>query len=129
MTASILAAIAAIVTFVFVFMLLRRGVLREKYAVLWLAVSGIAFILAIFPGALRWVSDVLGVVTPSNLLFFVTIVLLVLVSVQLSYELSRHEMRIRRLAEEIALLDDEIADLRARIDSSARPESRQPNDD
>jgi hypothetical protein len=42
--------------------------------------------------------------TPVNLLFFVTVVLLILVSVQLSYELSRHEARIRRLAEEVALL-------------------------
>jgi len=35
-------------------------------------------------------------------------VLLVLVSIQLSYELSRHEARIRRLAEEVALLQEEI---------------------
>ena len=48
-----------------------------------------------------------------NLLFFVTIVMLVMVSVQLSYELSRHEARIRRLAEEIALLDRRITDLNA----------------
>ena len=33
---------------------------------------------------------------------------LVLVSVQLSYELSRHEARIRRLAEEVALLRQQI---------------------
>lgn len=112
MTAQILAAGAAIVTFVFVFILLRRGVLREKYAVLWLLFSGAALFFAIFPGALRWISDTLGVVTPANLLFFITVVLLVLVSVQLSYELSRHEARIRRLAEEIALLDQEIRDLR-----------------
>ncbi len=118
MTASILAAIASILTFVFVFHLLRKGVLREKYAVLWLLTSGVAFVLAIFPPALRWISDVLGVQTPSNLLFFVTIVLLVLVSVQLSYELSRHEMRIRRLAEEVALLDNEIRDLRSRRDDA-----------
>ncbi len=112
MTAQILAAGAAIVTFVFVFILLRRGVLREKYAVLWLLFSSAALFFAIFPGALRWISDTLGVVTPANLLFFITVVLLVLVSVQLSYELSRHEARIRRLAEEIALLDQEIRDLR-----------------
>lgn len=112
MTAQILAAGAAIVTFVFVFNLLRRGVLREKYAVLWLFFSGAALFFAIFPGLLRWISDTLGVVTPANLLFFITVVLLVLVSVQLSYELSRHEARIRRLAEEIALLDQEIRDLR-----------------
>lgn len=116
MTATILAVAASILTFVFVFMLLRRGVLREKYAVLWLMVSGVALVFAIIPGALRWVSDLLGIETPSNLLFFITVVLLVLVSVQLSYELSRHEMRIRRLAEEIALLNDEVQDLRKRRD-------------
>ena len=114
MTATILAIIASLLTFVFVFMLLRRGVLREKYAVLWLLVSGTALVLALIPGALRAVSEALGVQTPSNLLFFVTVVLLVLVSVQLSYELSRHEMRIRRLAEEIALLNREVNQLRRR---------------
>ena len=116
MTATFLAVGASILTFFFVFVLLRRGVLREKYAVLWLLVSGVAFLFAVIPGALRWVSDLLGIETPSNLLFFITVVLLVLVSVQLSYELSRHEMRIRRLAEEVALLNDEVRELRKRDD-------------
>ena len=108
MTASILAIAASLLTFVFVFYLLSRGILKEKYAALWLLVSGVALIFAIFPGLLKWISDLIGVKTPSNLLFFVTVVLLVLVSVQLSYELSRHEVRIRRLAEEVALLQQRI---------------------
>jgi hypothetical protein len=108
MAPNILAAIAALITFIFVIDLLRRGVLREKYAVLWLFFSGAAVLLAIFPAILVWLTGVLGVAEPVNLLFFVTIVLLVLVSVQLSYELSRHEARIRRLAEEVALLQEEI---------------------
>jgi Uncharacterized conserved protein len=112
MTAQILGVIASIVTFGFVFWLLRRGVLKEKYAVLWLLLSGAAFLFSVVPGALRTVSDALGVETPSNLLFFVTIVLLVLVAVQLSYELSRHEARIRRLAEEVAILQRQIDDIR-----------------
>lgn len=112
MTAQLLAGGAALVTFMFVFILLRRGVLREKYAVLWLFFSGAALLFAVFPPALYWLTGVLGVQTPANLLFFVTVVLLVLVSVQLSYELSRHEARIRRLAEEIALLNSELKELR-----------------
>ena len=117
MTAQILGAIASILTFVFVFSLLRRGVLREKYAVLWLLLSGAALFFSIFPQALIFVSSRLGVAEPVNLLFFVTIVLLILVAVQLSYELSRHEMRIRRLAEEVALLRDEIDALRESRDN------------
>ncbi len=116
MTAQILGICASLLTFVFVFLMLRRGSLQEKYAVLWLGVSGTALVLAIFPGLLRWITDVLRIETPSNLLFFVTIVLLILVAVQLSYELSRHEARIRRLAEEVALLDEEIKALREQRD-------------
>jgi len=40
-------------------------------------------------------------------------VVLLLVSVQLSYELSRHEARIRRLAEEVALLREQIEEQQA----------------
>jgi len=111
-TAQILGAVAAVITFAFVFSLLRRGVLREKYAVLWLFFSGAALFFAVFPGALLWLSTTLNVAEPVNLLFFVTLVMLILVAIQLSFELSRHEARIRRLAEEVALLEEAIQEQR-----------------
>ena len=116
MTATILAIVTSLVTLIFIIDLLRRGVLKEKYAALWLIVAGTAFILSVFPGLLRAITDLLGVEIPANLLFFVTIVVLVLVAVQLSYELSRHEAQIRRLAEEIALQQDDLDALRKRLD-------------
>jgi hypothetical protein len=113
---TIITVLTSLGTFLFILYLLRKGVLKEKYAVLWLAVSGIALFFAIFPGVLRAITEALGVQVPANLLFFATIVLLVLVSVQLSYELSRHEARIRRLAEEVALQQEELRQLRADLD-------------
>ena len=112
MTTNLIAVIAALSIFIFVFELLRRGVLKEKYAVLWLLVAGVGFTFAVVPGLLDWVGTSLGIGAPVNLLFFVMGVVLLLVSVQLSYELSRHEARIRRLAEELALLREEIAQSR-----------------
>ncbi len=117
MAPTILAAIASLSLFVFILWLLRKGVLKEKYAVLWLLVTAFALFFTLFPGALRWVSDQLGVEIPSNLLFFVALVILVVVSIQLSYELSRHEARIRRLAEEIALMKLEIKKLHSKNES------------
>jgi hypothetical protein len=114
MTPNILAALAAAIVFVFILWLLRRGVLKEKYAVLWLFVSAVAAFLALVPGAMRWLADLVGVEIPANLLFFVTLVLLILVSVQLSYELSRHEAKIRRMAEEFALLEERVRTLENR---------------
>lgn len=109
---SVLGLAAAILTTVFVVELLRRGILREKFAVLWLVVSAAVIVMAIFPRVVAWLADALGVQVPANLLFFLTIVLLLLVSVQLSYEVSRLEARTRRLAEEIALLHEDVRRLR-----------------
>lgn len=116
MTASILTGVFAALLFIFVLWLLRKGVLKEKYAVLWLVFTGAALFFSIFPGALKWISDSIGITVPSNLVFFVTLVLLVLVNVQLSFELSRHEARIRRLAEESALLSERLRRLEERND-------------
>lgn len=112
MTTNLIAVVASLLIFIFVFDLLRRGVLKEKYAVLWLFVAGIGFIFAVIPGLLDWIGTSLGIGAPVNLLFFIMGVVLLLVSVQLSYELSRHEARIRRLAEEVALLRQEIESTR-----------------
>ncbi len=108
MAPNLLAALASLVIFIFVFDLLRRGVLKEKYAVLWLFIAGTALLFAVFPQLLDWIGVKLGIGQPVNLLFFASSVDNVLVSVQLSYELSRHEARIRRLAEEVALLRQQM---------------------
>lgn len=95
---------ASVLLLVFILELLRRGILREKFAVLWLAVSTLLVVMAIFPGLLRGAADALGFELPANLLFFTGILFLLLVCVQLSYEVSLLEARTRRLAEDLALL-------------------------
>jgi len=107
--AQFLGIVAAFVTFVFVVEMLRRGILREKYAVLWLLVSFSLFVLALFPRILTQAAQALGIAVPSNLLFLITGVVLLLVAVQLSYEVSRLENRVRRLAEEVAILNERTA--------------------
>ncbi len=104
----LLGVAAAVVAAVFVVELLRRGILKEKFAALWLLVTGVLLVIAVFPGVLSWLATVLGVQLPSNLLFFLAAVVLLLVSVQLSFEVSKLEARTRRLAEDLALLREEV---------------------
>lgn len=105
----ILGIVAAAGTLVFVIAMLRRGILREKYAVLWLFVSLSLLVMAIAPTILEHAARLLGIAVPSNLLFLLSGVVLLLVSVQLSYEVSRLENRVRRLAEEVAILNERTA--------------------
>ena len=54
-------------------------------------------------GAEAWAAEVLNVEVPTNLVFFVSIVILFLVSLQHAGELTDLEDRTRTLAEEVAL--------------------------
>ena len=110
MTPNWLGLAAALLTLVFVAELLRRGILRERFAALWLVVGSILAFVALFPQIIRSTAVALGFQLPSNLLFFVSILFLLLVAVQLSFEVSRLEARTRRLAEDLALLRSEVND-------------------
>ncbi|MDT7551713.1 MAG: hypothetical protein QOI16_249, partial [Pseudonocardiales bacterium] len=64
---TIVSVIAALAALVLVFELLRRRRLREKYAALWVVIAVGTLVVAVFPGLLRWVADLVGIQTPSNL--------------------------------------------------------------
>lgn len=103
-----LGLIGAVAILVVLFEMLRRQRLREKYALIWAVVAVGTVVLAVFPEVLTWAADLLGVQVPSNLLFFAASMLLLVMSVQLSYEIGRLEDRTRTLAEEVALLWMEV---------------------
>jgi hypothetical protein len=100
----------------FIIVLLRRHQLREKYAVLWLVIGMGLLALVLFPELLFWAAAVVGIKVPTNLLFAITLLLLLGVCLHLAWEMSRSEDRIRRLAEEIALL-------RTRVEESDEDDS------
>lgn len=113
----ILGVVAAIATFVVVVELLRRRRLRERHAVWWLAATVLALIVGVFPGILDWAADLVGVGLPSNLVFFVSIAVLVLVCIQHSSELTELEAESRTLAETAALLDLRVRELETAVEA------------
>jgi hypothetical protein len=98
---TVVSVIVALAALVLVVELLRRRRLREKSAVIWVVISIGTVVVAFFPGILRGVADIVGIQTPSNLLFFSSVVILFAVSLQLSREVGLLEEQSRRLAEEV----------------------------
>ncbi len=103
-TGSLLGGLVVAGFIAFIIILLRRHQLREKYAVLWLTIGLAILLLVLFPELLFWAAAVVGIRVPTNLLFAVTLLLLLGVCLHLAWEMSRSEDRIRRLSEEVALL-------------------------
>lgn len=104
MSASVFFLILAILVCTFVIIQVRHQRMKERYAALWLIIGAIIIVLGAFPNLLNGVADFVGVALPVNLLFLLSILLLMGVSIHLTLELSRLSEKTRILAEEVAIL-------------------------
>ncbi len=113
MRLTFLTALTALLLLVVIFELLRRRQLREKYAALWMAVGLVVLVLGFFPRLLDSFSREVGVDSGVSLVLFLGIVFLLMVCIHLSWEASRLEEKARTLAEEVALIRTDLAQLTA----------------
>jgi hypothetical protein len=114
----VVGVVAAAAALWFVAHLAQVGAMRERHAVWWLAGATVALVVALVPGVLQVVASWVGIELVSNLVFFVSIVVLAMIGVQFSVELTGLEERTRVLAEETALQDLRLSDLSARLDAA-----------
>lgn len=111
----ILGIVGALLTLGVVIEMLRRRKLRERHAVWWMVAGLLALIIGVFPGVLAWAATLVGITLPTNLVFFVSLFILFLVSIQHSVELTTLEQKTQTLAERAALQDMRIGDLERRL--------------
>lgn len=113
MTSTLFFLVLALVFLAAVVSLLRSRKLREKYAALWIVVTVLVVVLAVFPALLQYLATAVGIAVPSNLLFALALLLLLGVTLHLSLEVSRLDDETRVLSEEVGILRLQIHDLTA----------------
>ncbi|MCL3777003.1 MULTISPECIES: DUF2304 domain-containing protein [unclassified Actinomyces] len=109
----VLGVLFGLIVLVSVFLKMRNSGMKEEYATWWIVIAVGSVVFSVIPGALKAVSTALGVQVPLNLGFFVAAIILLLLSLRFSVDLSRSSEDRRRLAEEIALLRAEVDVLRS----------------
>lgn len=111
-------AVAVVVVLV-VLRLVASRQLRSKYALLWLLVALALVVVALFPSLINRFADVVGVKYAPTLFLLLALAVLGGLVGHLTWEVSRLETRIRTLAEDGALLRNEVDELRGRLDDGA----------
>jgi hypothetical protein len=95
--------------------LIRRGRLKEKYALLWLFASGVLLVLSMSRGLLEYVAHLLGVFYPPSFLFLLAFLFLLLITLHFSVVVSGLSEKNKQLAQEIALLRFEMQEAMKRL--------------
>jgi hypothetical protein len=97
-------AVTILITLVFIFELLRRKALREKYAFVWIVTALVLIVGSLFPELAIKMSNALGFATIASFLMVFFGIIILFITMQLSLELGKVEDQNQRLAEELALL-------------------------
>ncbi len=83
--------------------LIRKRSLELKYALTWLFLGAGLLLIVLVPGLLNWLSEVLGIYNPMNMVFFLGFLFSIVVIFVLTMALSNNSNRVRKMAQKIAL--------------------------
>ena len=94
--------------------LIRRGRLKERYSLLWLFAGAIMLVLSLSRELLEFIAHEIGIFYPPSLLFLVAFVFLLMITLHFSVIISGLSEKNKRLAQEIALLRQQVEGLKGR---------------
>lgn len=103
-----------------VVLMIRKDLLYKRYATLWLFLSLLVTVLGLFPGITDIVGRWFGVAYPPIFAVVLAIVFTLVKQVLADIDRSQQEIKIRRLAQRIAMLEGRIEEV---------AEKPLPNDD
>jgi len=104
----IVASSLGILLMAFVIGTVRRSSLNIRYALLWLGAGAVLLSLSAYRPLLDYLASAVGVSYPPSLLFLVAFVFLLFIVLHYSLVISSHRDSIRRLAQAVALLEQEL---------------------
>ncbi len=92
----------------FVISAVRRSSLNPRYAILWLGAAVVLIALSVYRPLLDYLAGAIGISYPPSLLFLVAFIFLLFIVLHYSLVLSSHRDSIRRLAQSVAMLEQEL---------------------
>ncbi|WP_378183103.1 DUF2304 domain-containing protein [Aquimarina sp. SS2-1] len=104
----ILAIIASLLFTFFVIRLIIKGKLREEYSVVWIVCTFFLILFSFWRKGLDFVSGLLGIYEPPNFVFTTSVFVIFIYLLYLSVVVSKLQDQNKKLAQEIALLKQQI---------------------
>ena len=104
----IFSVIGSIALFALVIDFIRRGLLKEKYSVLWLAATVVIASLSIKKELLDYLASIFGIAYPPSLLFIVAFIFVLLITLHFSVVISIQHEKNKRIVQELALLRETL---------------------
>lgn len=110
MTLRIVLLMVSVLFLAFVLLRVRHGRYLLKYSLIWIVLSLIGVVSAVFPDWLYFAAHLLGFSVPSNFVYFALIGVLLIANLILCGILSRQETMIKSIVQEVSILKSKQGD-------------------
>ena len=117
-------SIAVVCYFIVILYYLKRKMLELKYTLIWLVAGVIMGIMVYFPELLVWFVRILGIESNMNGLYILCIAFIMMILMTLTSIVSRQQLKIRILIQEISILEKRIRELEGQLESEKGQENR-----
>ena len=110
-TLQVTLSIAVICYFIIILYYLKRKMLELKYTLVWLAAGLVMGIMIYFPELLVWFVGILGIESNMNGLYILCIAFIMMILMTLTAIVSRQQLKIRTLIQELSMMEKRIREL------------------
>lgn len=104
----VIVAVVVVLALLWIANMVRKEILDIRFALSWLTVGAVVLVLDLFPGMMDFLVHLLGIELPVNMMFFFGFCFTLLLLFILTVKVSRQEEHIKRLVQEMALLQDAV---------------------
>lgn len=104
----IFALVASTVVFLVIVELVRRRRLREEYSWLWLLTGAAMILLVVWQRLLLTITWIIGAAVPVTTLWLFSLLFLLAIAIHFSVIISKLTTQVKRLAQELALLEAQL---------------------
>ena len=103
----IISIIGSLLFLITIIELIRRKLLKEAYAIIWLIFGCLFLFFSLWRKALDYIAQAIDIVYPPAMLFLLLIVAITLVLIQFSVVISKQSDQIKKLTQYLAILKQE----------------------
>lgn len=99
----VLLIVVSFLTLVLIIAKVRKSRIRIEDSVSWICIASLLLVISIFPQIVYFFTDILGIVSPVNLVFLVMIFALFVQCTNLSIRLSQTVTKTKELTQQLAI--------------------------
>jgi len=111
----IIITVLVIIGLVYIIGLIRKHRLELKYALPWMGAGILVIVFACVPGFMDALSDLIGIASPVNMIFFLGFLFALVIILALTVAVSSAANGVKMLVQQLAILEKRNRELEERI--------------